>query len=68
MRRKLRDLESELRDAGFTKVSRRGKGSHELWLHTPTGVKVLLPRPKGDVLPDYADKQVQLAIAESRAQ
>lgn len=66
MRRKLRDLESDLRSAGFSNVSRRGKGSHEMWLHPQTGTKVLVPRPKGDLLPDYVDKQVQKAIRETR--
>jgi len=66
MRRKLRDLEADLRTAGFSRLPGRGKGSHELWLHPSSGAKVLLPRPKGDLLPDYVDKQVQKAIRESR--
>jgi predicted RNA binding protein YcfA (HicA-like mRNA interferase family) len=66
MRRKLRDLERDLKSAGFSKVSRRGKGSHELWFHPQTGKKVLVPQPKGDLLPDYVDKQVRKAILESR--
>lgn len=66
MRRKRRDLGADLRTAGFIRLSHRGKGSHELWIHPSTSTKVLLPRPKGDLLPDYVDKQVQKAIVESR--
>lgn len=66
MRRKFRDVERDLRATGFLSVSRRGKGSHELWLHPQSGTTVLVPRPKGDLLPDYVDKQVQKAIRESR--
>lgn len=68
MRRKLRDVESDLRSAGFSRLSRRGKGSHELWFHPRTETKVLVPRPKGDLLPDYVDKQVQKAILQSRGE
>lgn len=35
---------------------------------TQSGAKVLVPRPKGDLLPDYVDKQVRKAILESRAE
>jgi predicted RNA binding protein YcfA (HicA-like mRNA interferase family) len=66
MRRKRRDVEADLRAAGFTRIAGRGKGSHEVWLHEPTGTKVVLPRPKGDLIPDYVDKQVQQAIRESQ--
>jgi len=66
MRRKLRDLESDLKAAGFSRLAGRGKGSHELWLHPSTGAKVLVPRPKSDLLPDYVDKQVQKAIEQSQ--
>ncbi len=66
MRRKLRDVERDLAAAGFSRLSGRGKGSHELWFHPPTGTKVLLPRPKGDLLPDYVDKQVRQAILASQ--
>ena len=66
MRRKLRDVEHDLEAAGFTRLSGRGKGSHELWFHSRTGARVLLPRPKGDLLPDYVDKQVKKAIRQSQ--
>ena len=66
MRRKLREIERDLGAAGFVKLPGRGKGSHELWVHQATGTRVIIPRPKGDLLPDYVDKQVQKAIEESR--
>ena len=66
MRRRRRDVEADLRVAGFIRIAGRGKGSHELWLHEPTGTKVVLPKPNADLLPDYVDKQVQQAIRESQ--
>lgn len=66
VRRKLREVEQDLRNAGFRVVSGRGKGSHTWWLHEPTGVRINVPRPKGDLLPDYVDKEVQRAIRKTR--
>jgi predicted RNA binding protein YcfA (HicA-like mRNA interferase family) len=65
VRRKQRDVESELRQAGCRPLSSRGKGSHVRWLHDASGMKVSLPRPKGDLLPGYVDKQVKDAILEA---
>ena len=66
VRRKLRDIERDLMDAGFRPIASRGKGSHTLWLHQPTGAQMNLPRPKGDLLPDYVDREAQEAIRKSR--
>ena len=40
---KYREVTQKLRLLGFT-FDRHGAGSHELWRHTVTGVKVTLPR------------------------
>lgn len=66
MRRKLRDVERDLATAGCSRRSGRGKGSHELWIHLPTETNVLIPRPKGDLLPDYVDRNVRQAIQTSQ--
>jgi predicted RNA binding protein YcfA (HicA-like mRNA interferase family) len=62
VRRKLRDLERELREAGFEPLAHRGKGSHTIWLHEASGLQVIVPKPKGDLLPDYVNSQVKDAI------
>ena len=64
-RRKLRDIERDLVAAGFERFPGRGKGGHVLWIHARSGARVLVPRPKGDLVPDYVAKQVQDAIARS---
>lgn len=67
VRRKLRDIERDLIAADFERFPGRGKGSHVLWIHARSGARVLVPRPKGDMVPDYVAKQVQEAIARSTA-
>ena len=68
MRKKLREAERELSDAGFQKVPGRGKGSHQWWLHEQTGTRVNVPRPKGDLISDYLEKQIREAIRKSRGE
>ncbi len=54
--------------AGFSTLSRRGKGRHDLWTHPQIETTVLVPQPMSDLLPVYVDKQVQEAIHQSRAE
>ena len=65
MPRKIRQLEAELRRAGFAIDKNRGKGSHDVWKH-PTGVQVTLSGNAGDDARPYQEKQVREAIREAK--
>jgi hypothetical protein len=65
MPRKVRDLEADLRSAGFVYDPDRGKGNHGWWEH-PTGVKVNLAGRSGADAKSYQEKEVREAIAEAR--
>ena len=61
MPRKLRELKSELRKAGFT--SRPGKGDHSIWSHDQSTVaRVVLAGHDGDDARDYQEADVRRAI------
>jgi predicted RNA binding protein YcfA (HicA-like mRNA interferase family) len=61
MPRKVRELESELKRAGFKCIS--GKGSHRKYKHT-SGVVVMISGGTGSDAKAYQETQVALAIAE----
>lgn len=63
MARKIRELMSDLEDAGF--VNRGGKGSHRNYLH-PKGIRVTLSGKSGDDAKPYQEKEVKNAIKESQ--
>ena len=65
---KLRDAERLLRQAGFRVVSGSGKGSHVKWRHDRSEEVIIVPLPKGDVLPHYMEKQIQEAIRAARGE
>jgi predicted RNA binding protein YcfA (HicA-like mRNA interferase family) len=64
MPKKIRDLISDLRRAGF--LNRGGKGSHRNFEH-PSGLRVTLSGSAGDDAKRYQEKEVQRVIEESRA-
>jgi hypothetical protein len=66
MPRKIRQLEADLRDAGFAFDPDRGKGSHRWWVHV-TGVKVNLAGKSGTDAKPYQEQEVRDAIREARA-
>lgn len=66
MPRKIRQLRGALAQAGFRKLTKRGKGSHTWWEH-PTGVTANLPGQDGDDAKPYMEKQVRAAIAQAQA-
>lgn len=69
MPRKIRQLKSDLRAAGFAERPGRGKGSHSVWVHnTQTGISVTLAGQDGDDAKGYQEKQVAEAIAKSKAE
>lgn len=63
MARKIRELISDLEDAGF--VNRGGKGSHRNYLHSK-GIRVTLSGKPGDDAKPYQEKEVKKAIEESQ--
>jgi predicted RNA binding protein YcfA (HicA-like mRNA interferase family) len=62
--RKIRELVSELRDAGFTLIAGAGKGSHRKFKHAKYPGAVTLSGKDGDDAKQYQEKQVKRAIEE----
>jgi predicted RNA binding protein YcfA (HicA-like mRNA interferase family) len=62
MPRKIRELKADLRQAGFTEVKGRGKGSHTVWTHPKYKGIVTLSGQDGDDADRYQEKQVRAAI------
>ena len=63
MARKIRELMSDLDEAGF--VNHGGKGSHRNYKH-PKGQKVTLSGKAGADAKPYQEKEVKKAIEESK--
>jgi predicted RNA binding protein YcfA (HicA-like mRNA interferase family) len=65
MPRKIRQLKSDLRKAGFVERTERGKGSHAVWEHPMhPSVFVTLSGKDGADAQAYQEKQVRVAIAQ----
>jgi predicted RNA binding protein YcfA (HicA-like mRNA interferase family) len=66
--RKIRQLKSDLKRAGFVERPNRGKGSHSFWVHPKqTGVSVTVAGHDGDDAHGYQEKQVREAIARTQS-
>lgn len=64
MPRKIRQLRSDLRRAGFVLDKERGKGSHNVWEHPDVGAAfVTLSGKDGADAKAYQEKDVRDAIA-----
>lgn len=63
MPRKIRELVSDLRSAGF--VDRGGKGSHRNFVHAKVRKPVTLSGADGADAKKYQERAVRLAIEES---
>ncbi len=64
MPRKIRQLKSDLRKAGFVEQTERGKGSHAVWEHpTVPEAMVTLSGKNGADAQAYQEKTVREAIA-----
>ena len=63
MARKIRELITDLENAGF--VNRGGKGSHRNFKH-PKGTRVTLSGKEGADAKPYQEKEVKKAIEESQ--
>jgi hypothetical protein len=68
MPRKVRQLKSDLRAAGFIERPGRGKGSHSVWVHeVHTDLSVTLAGQEGEDVKQYQEAQVTAAIRASKA-
>ncbi len=67
MPRKLRQLRADLRRAGFTSETRRGKGSHTYWEHPLLPAdRVTMSGHDGDDAQSYQEKGVREALEKLR--
>jgi len=65
MPKKIRELKSLLRSAGWTEVSGGGKGSHTKWTHPRVSRRVTLSGKDGDDAHRYQEKDVARAVSEA---
>jgi predicted RNA binding protein YcfA (HicA-like mRNA interferase family) len=63
MPKKIRELKSLLRKAGFT--DRPGKGSHTVWTHPQLPQSLTLSGNDGDDAKPYQEKEVQTLIRQA---
>ncbi len=67
MPRKIRQLKSDLRRAGFSVRTDLGKGSHTRWFHPAAPeITVTLSGPVGDDAHRYQETAVRRAIGAAR--
>lgn len=66
MPRKIRQLVSDLRDAGFRLVVGAGKGSHRKFVHPRFAGAVTLSGQEGDDAKHYQEKEIRRAIEETK--
>ena len=64
MARKVRDLISDLKRAGF--VDRGGKGSHRNFVHPNVTKPITISGDENDDAKHYQEKAVRLAIEEAK--
>lgn len=62
MPKKLRELKTMLRKAGF--VQRAGKGSHTVWSHPDLSEKVVLSGKDGNDAKPYQERDVLAALGK----
>lgn len=64
MPRKIRELKAEISRVGFVYLPKRGKGSHERWLHPLLKKTLTIPGKDGDDVPLYLEKQLAKLLTE----
>ncbi len=64
MPRKIRELKAQISREGFMYLPKRGKGSHERWLHPLIKKTFTIPGKDGDDVPLYLEKQLAQLLAE----
>ncbi|MGB3655628.1 MAG: type II toxin-antitoxin system HicA family toxin [Rivularia sp. (in: cyanobacteria)] len=62
MPKKIRELKSLLRKAGFT--YQPAKGSHTKWKHSKLSKAIIIPGKDGDDAKTYLEKQVNESLEE----
>lgn len=62
MPKKIRELKSDLKRAGFVLLHERGKGSHTVWRHPNVADVITIAGKNGDDAQAYQEKQVREAI------
>lgn len=64
MPRKIRQLQADLRRAGFRKLPKRGKGDHSLWQHTTVRAAIVgLDGKDSDDAKRYMEQNLKEALA-----
>lgn len=58
MPRKIRELKAQIAHEGFVYLPKRGKGSHERWLHPLLRKTLTISGKDGDDVPFYLEKQL----------
>jgi len=66
MPRKIRELKAQIVRESLLHLSKRGKGSHELWLHPLIAKTITILGKDGDDVPVYLEKQVQKLLKDLR--
>ena len=66
MPKKIRELKSILKKAGFTLLKDRGKGSHTVWEHPNVKNNVILSGKDGKDAQKYQEKRVEEAVEEAK--
>lgn len=64
MPRKIRELKSQIAREGFIYLPKRGKGSHERWMHPLISKTMTISGKDGDDVPLYLEKQLQKLLKE----
>jgi predicted RNA binding protein YcfA (HicA-like mRNA interferase family) len=64
MPRKIRELKAQISREGFIYLPKRGKGSHERWLHPLIKKTFTIPGKDGDDVPLYLEKQLAQLLTE----
>ncbi|MBE9045615.1 type II toxin-antitoxin system HicA family toxin [Pleurocapsales cyanobacterium LEGE 10410] len=65
MPKKIRELKSMLKKAGFTLLKDRGKGSHTVWEHPNVKQNVILSGKDSKDAQKYQEKRVKEAVEEA---
>lgn len=66
MPKKIRELKSILKKAGFILLKDRGKGSHTVWEHPNVEQNVIISGKDGKDAQKYQEKRVQEAVKEAK--
>ncbi|ERT04427.1 ycfA-like family protein [Lyngbya aestuarii BL J] len=64
MPKKVRELKQMLQKAGFTLLTKRGKGSHSYWIHPVLSNPIVLSGKDSKDAKPYQEKDVIAALEE----